>query len=76
MLAVVFLFSMLMGGLDSFRYWGHITLLWGALAVADSNGPGVGNCTRRKVSRKQIDERASVPKGSKNRYQSTDSATL
>jgi len=40
MLAMVFLFSMLMGGLDSFRYWGHIALLWGALAVADSDATG------------------------------------
>ena len=39
MLAIVFLLSMLMGGLDSFRYWGHIALLWGALAVADRDGP-------------------------------------
>jgi hypothetical protein len=36
LLAAAFLFSLLMGGLDSFRYWGHIALLWGALAVADS----------------------------------------
>lgn len=74
MLAVVFLFSMLMGGLDSFRYWGHITLLWGALAVADSNVPGVGNFNRSKGSREQIDERASAPEGGNNRVQSTGSA--
>lgn len=36
MLLIVFLFSLLMGGLESFRYWGHIALLWGSLAVADS----------------------------------------
>mgnify|MGYP001815153625 FL=1 len=51
MLASVFLFSMLMGGLDSFRYWGHIALLWGALAVAGSNGSGVAELAPSKVSR-------------------------
>ena len=35
MVIVVALFSQLMGGIDSFRYWGFIALLWGALAVAD-----------------------------------------
>jgi hypothetical protein len=59
MLAVVFLFSMLMGGLDSFRYWGHIALLWGALAVAGANGPDVANFARSKGSRaSNFDERA------------------
>jgi len=28
-------FSQLMGGIDTFRYWGFIALLWGALAIAD-----------------------------------------
>lgn len=51
MLAAAFLFSMLMGGLDSFRYWGHIALLWGALAVAGSNDPDVANLARNDVSR-------------------------
>jgi hypothetical protein len=51
MLAAAFLFSMLMGGLDSFRYWGHIALLWGALAVAGSNDPGAANLAQSKVSR-------------------------
>ncbi len=59
MLILVFLFSQLMGGLDSFRYWGHITLLWGALAVADSNVNGAANPPRRMGSRaSSIDERA------------------
>jgi hypothetical protein len=70
MLAIVFLFSMLMGGLDSFRYWGHIALLWGALAVADSNSPGVANSTRSKGSRaSSFDQRASVPQASTNGVQ-------
>jgi hypothetical protein len=38
LLILVFLFSSLMGGIESFRYWGHIALLWGALAVADASG--------------------------------------
>jgi hypothetical protein len=70
MLAIAFLFSMLLGGLDSFRYWGHIALLWGALAVADSNGSGVANPTRAKSSRaSSFDERAPVPKGRSSRAQ-------
>jgi hypothetical protein len=60
-LAIVFLLSMLMGGLDSFRYWGHITFLWGALAVADSNSPGVANLNGSKGSRaSNFDERAAL----------------
>jgi hypothetical protein len=43
MLVLVFLFSMLMGSIESFRFWGHITLLWGALAVADANDNGIAN---------------------------------
>jgi hypothetical protein len=35
LVAVVVLFSQLVGGFDSFRYWGFIALIWGALAVAD-----------------------------------------
>jgi hypothetical protein len=50
MLAIIFLFSMLMGGLDSFRYWGHIALLWGALAIADSGGDRSPEPRRRKTS--------------------------
>lgn len=57
LLLVVVLFSLLMGGLDSFRYWGYVALLWGALAVADSseihtvnrlrcNGPHAGDIDR------------------------------
>ena len=34
------LFSQTMGGVESFRYWGFIALLWGALAVADSEATG------------------------------------
>jgi hypothetical protein len=37
LLVLVFLFSMLMGSVESFRYWGHVALLWGALAVADAS---------------------------------------
>lgn len=33
---IVALFSQLMGGIASFRYWGYIALFWGALAVADT----------------------------------------
>lgn len=36
MAAMLLLFSQLMGGIDTFRYWGFIALLWGALAVGDS----------------------------------------
>ena len=35
LVALVVLFSQLVGGFDSFRYWGFIALFWGALAVAD-----------------------------------------
>lgn len=35
---IVALFSQLMGGMESFRYWGFIALLWGSLAVADTEG--------------------------------------
>jgi hypothetical protein len=34
------LFSQLMGGVESFRYWGFISILWGALAVADTRAHG------------------------------------
>jgi hypothetical protein len=50
MLVLVFLFSTLMGGIESFRYWGHIALLWGALAVADASGNGGANPPRSKGS--------------------------
>jgi hypothetical protein len=43
LLVLVFLFSLLMGGIESFRYWGHIALLWGAIAVADARGSGGEN---------------------------------
>jgi hypothetical protein len=33
---MVVLFSQLMGGVVSFRYWGYVALIWGALAFADS----------------------------------------
>jgi hypothetical protein len=37
LLAVILaLFSQLMGGIDSFRYWGFVALLWGAMAIGDS----------------------------------------
>lgn len=36
LLAVILaLFSQLMGGIDSFRYWGFVALLWGAMAIGD-----------------------------------------
>jgi len=35
LVALVVLFSQLVGGFDSFRYWGFIALFWGALTVAD-----------------------------------------
>lgn len=36
LLTVIFvLFSQLMGGIDTFRFWGFIALLWGALTIAD-----------------------------------------
>ena len=35
MVTIFILFSQLMGGIDTIRYWGFIALLWGALAVAD-----------------------------------------
>jgi hypothetical protein len=47
MLAMMFLFSLLMGGVDSFRYWGHIALLWGGLAVADSTDDGDAPAPRK-----------------------------
>jgi hypothetical protein len=34
--AMIAVFSQLMGGMESFRYWGFIALLWGGLAVADT----------------------------------------
>lgn len=37
LMVLIFLFSMLTGGLETIRYWGHIALFWGALAVADSS---------------------------------------
>ena len=77
MLAVVFLFSLLMGGVDSFRYWGHIALLWGALAVAGSTGPGVASLARSKASTRSsnFDERAALnemPQESRLLKKSTD----
>jgi hypothetical protein len=33
---IVVMFSQLMGGIITFRYWGYVALLWGALAVADA----------------------------------------
>lgn len=39
--AIVVLFSQLMGGMETFRYWGFIALLWGAVAVADAQPDGL-----------------------------------
>jgi hypothetical protein len=37
MAVILILFSQLMGGIDTFRFWGFISLLWGSLAVADAD---------------------------------------
>jgi hypothetical protein len=34
---LLFLFSQLMGGIDTVRYWGFVALFWGALAVANAS---------------------------------------
>ncbi len=36
---LLLLFSQLMGGIDTFRFWGFIALFWGALTVADATAP-------------------------------------
>ena len=36
LLAILAMFSQLMGGLATFRYWGFVAMFWGALAVADT----------------------------------------
>jgi len=43
MVLIVALFSQLMGGIDTFRYWGFIALLWGALAVSDAANDGASH---------------------------------
>lgn len=40
------LFSQLMGGMESFRYWGSIALLWGAVVAADSRADGNASTTK------------------------------
>ena len=42
MLAILAMFSQLMGGIAGFRYWGFVALFWGALAVADAEVDSVG----------------------------------
>ena len=42
MLAILAMFSQLMGGIASFRYWGFVAIFWGALAVADTEVNPVG----------------------------------
>jgi hypothetical protein len=37
MAVILLLFSQLIGGVDSFRYWGFVALFWGALATADAS---------------------------------------
>ena len=77
MLVMLFLFSLLMGALDSFRFWGHIALLWGALAVADSTGIGVPNSLLNNRSRtSRIDEGSLVPSGRRPQIPSAGSAVL
>jgi len=46
LVVILLLFSQLMGGIDTFRYWGFIALLWGALAVADAQDPLAGQNNR------------------------------
>ena len=49
MAVILVLFSQLMGGIDTFRYWGFVSLLWGALAVADAStdqGASTANINR------------------------------
>ena len=46
MLVIGALLSQLQGGMESFRYWGFIALLWGALAVADTQANGDGGLPR------------------------------
>jgi hypothetical protein len=75
MLAIVFLFSMLMGGLDSFRYWGHIALLWGALAIADSHGNDTADSTPSKGA-STTDKPVFSPKGGNLKIQSVGSAVV
>ena len=54
LMILIFLFAMLMGSIESFRFWGHITLFWGALAVADS--------ASKSRAREQVSEaRAGAP---------------
>lgn len=36
LVVLVILFSLLTGGLETIRYWGHIALFWGTLTIADS----------------------------------------
>jgi hypothetical protein len=63
LLLLLFLFSLLMGALDSFRFWGHAALLWGALAVADSAGDESAKPVPSKKQRneKPIEGLALVP---------------
>lgn len=39
-IVILAMYSQLMGGVDSFRYWGFVALFWGALAVGDSKAVG------------------------------------
>ncbi len=46
MVVILVLFSQLMGGIDTFRYWGFVALMWGALA-ASSGATNPGAPTRQ-----------------------------
>ena len=45
---VVILFSHLIGGIDSIRYWGFVALLWGALAAGDRADSSVTQLTNSR----------------------------
>jgi hypothetical protein len=35
LVVLLVMFSQLMGGIDTFRYWGFVSLIWGALAASN-----------------------------------------
>lgn len=73
LLGFVFMFSLMMGSLDSFKYWGHIALLWGALAVADSNSAGVARSASADGLRASgFDKQTFGAKGRNPKLQPTD----
>lgn len=54
MLVIAAMFSQLLGGMETFRYWGFIALFWGALAVADAEPSGHAGYPRFENSRAGI----------------------